>query len=94
MQANKKKPNVKTKPPRRRIAEILADEISSGGEKKCSVYKAKQIIKIMDNAPELMPHIISGQLTIAECFRAINPKREADPEPEDFEKQVERSFRG
>jgi hypothetical protein len=47
----------------------------------------------MKDAPELMPYVQSGELTLAECVRAIRQSRQR-PEPElTFDEEVERSFR-
>ena len=78
-----------SKPRRRRGS--LAAELARDAQ--VSLYKAKQAIKLRKEAPELVPYIISGEVTAKDCIRYIKLQRQR-PEPElTFEEEVEKRFK-
>jgi hypothetical protein len=84
-------PDLQQKRPSRRRG-LLAGEIARNAN--VSVYKAKRALEVIKHAPELVPHVISGELKLAECIRAIRGTQKDDSEPElTFEEEVERSFK-
>ena len=81
--------NDKSKPRRRRG--LLADELAKDAQ--VSRYKAKQAIWIKKNVPELVPYIVSGEVTLKDFFRALR-QRQKPLEPElTFDEEVERRFK-
>jgi hypothetical protein len=56
---------------------------------------AKQAIKLRKEAPELVPYVERGEITIAACFRILRRCQQTEqPEKElTFEEEIERSFK-
>jgi hypothetical protein len=67
--------NDKSKPRRRRG--LLAGEIAKGA--KCSLYKAKQAIKLGKEAPELVSFVTSGELKLKQAIEIMKHAPELIP---------------